>query len=330
VKGHAHKICVYEDGSMYVEYATMEGAEYGHSHGIVRDDKGALVILADSGHTHVLAEGQPTLVVVDADAIVVVAARAPQPRRKGNSTTATQISTVGNVTATPSETSTMKTDAEKLADLQKSHDRLSLIVKLAPALFAHFNTLQSDAQDEFLAKSSTEREAIVVDVGKRRDEATKVVFVSKSTGEIYRASDDSRLVEMAKRDDARSAQLEKASFEKRAVDDMGNYPTSIGARALIIGSVLKSGAEQTLVDEAIEAVKAGDAALKLLAKGSGVNADGDPAPTDKQGAYTALAKGLSTFCAEKSIAKVWTEGLDAFVKTPAGAELQRAYDQASQ
>src|SRR5690606_34325371 len=73
--GHQHKGCVYEDGPLDVEYATMEGAEYGHSHGIVFED-GKLTILADSGHTHELAEGQPGIAVVPADAIVVVQARA--------------------------------------------------------------------------------------------------------------------------------------------------------------------------------------------------------------------------------------------------------------
>jgi hypothetical protein len=35
IDGHQHEVCVCEDGTLYVRYATSAGADREHSHGIV-------------------------------------------------------------------------------------------------------------------------------------------------------------------------------------------------------------------------------------------------------------------------------------------------------
>lgn len=75
VDGHQHQICIWDNGEMYVQSATSEGADMSHSHGIVRNAEGAIEILLDSGHTHQIAEGQPSVIIVEPETIVVVQAR---------------------------------------------------------------------------------------------------------------------------------------------------------------------------------------------------------------------------------------------------------------
>jgi hypothetical protein len=327
VDGHAHKICIYDDGSLYVEYATMAGADSSHSHGIIRGEDGTLTILADSGHSHVLAEGQPSLVVVDANAIVVVAQHAPAAK----STRSIATPKVDINPATPSENATMKTDAEKIADLTKRNERLERIAKLSPAHFGHMLVLSLDAQDEFLAKSTADRDAVIAEVVKRDDEANKVVYVSKSDGAVYRAKDDARMIDMAKRLDAQADEIEKADIRKAAAELLGGKaPGSDETHDDIVRSLRKSGLPKERIDAMTAAVK-GLVEVSKLGKGA-AGAGGSDTPTSGDSADTlaALEKGLVEFCKAQKIEKhLWTVGLDAFKQTTEGAALKRAYDEST-
>lgn len=336
VNGHQHKLCVYDDGSMWLDSAVMEGADDPHSHGVIFDN-GTLTILADSGHTHQLAEGQPGLVVVPADAMVVVAARAPgSPTRIAVQSDPREL--VSPVKSTPSqplphkgitpEKSPMATEQDKtIADLTAKLSKAERIAKLSGAHKAHFDTLTNDDAEAFLAKSNTERDALVAEFSKRNDEANKVIYVSKSTGDVYKAKDDSRLVEMAKAMDKQAETIEKADIRKRAAEVLGGMPGTDEAHDLIVRSLVKSGAKQEEIDAAF-ATLTGMKASSTIGKRAPGAGEVDLQSGNPDDAMVALEKGLTTFAKAQNITKnIWTDGLNAFVQTTEGAALKRAYDE---
>lgn len=331
VDGHQHRICVYEDGSMWVDHATMTDAQYSHSHGIVFED-GKLTILADSGHTHELAEGQGGVVVVPQDSIVLVQASvSPTTNARGAKVVAaksTRPAVMPQRGLTSTEKSQMPDQNEsKIADLEKQVARLSKIAKLSGAQKSHFDTLSADDAEAFLAKSNTERDSAVAEVSKRNEEADKVVYVSKSTGDVYRAKDDARLVEMAKRMDDQAQAIEKSNIRKQAAEVLGGMPGADDAHDLIVRSLTKSGAKQEEIDAAFAVLK-GMKATSSVGKSAPGFGGTEPQTGDAGDALTALEKGLKAFAKAQNITKnVWTDGLNAFVKTDEGAALKRAYDE---
>lgn len=325
--GHAHKVCVYEDGSLYVEYATMEGAEYSHSHGIVFED-GALTILADSGHTHALAEGQPGLAVVPADAIVVVQARAQNDTTITTNTKSTRSPAMQHAGLKQKEPTMPNEHETKIADLEKQVARLSKIAKLSGAHKAHFDTLAGEDADAFLAKSNADRDALTAEIAKRHEEAEKVVYVSKSTGDVYKAKDDARLVDMAKRMDEQAIAIEKAAIRKQAAELLAGMPGADEAHDLIVRSLLKSGAKQEEIDASLATLKGMRESSTLGKRAPGFGGT-EPTADNADEALAALTKGLTTFAKAQNITKnVWTDGLNAFVQTDEGKALKRAYDDA--
>jgi hypothetical protein len=339
VDGHQHKICVYDDGSMYVEYATMGGADCAHSHNIVFEG-GQLTILADSGHTHELAEGQPGLVIVPQDTIVVQASARSFPgvtdEKVARAIAAREQlaakSTRGNKMPHGGSTSTEKSqmpdqNETKIAELEKQLARLSKIAKLSGAQKSHFDTLNADDAEGFLAKSNADRDALVADIAKRNEETNKIVYTSKSTGDVYRANDDARLIEMAKRMDAQADEIEKADIRKAAAETLGKLAGGNDVHDLIIRSVKKSGASAEKIGEALTAMKGWNALAASAGVAKGENPGADPQPN--QDLFAALEKGLKKFAKDNDITKnVWTEGLAKFAKTDEGAALKRAYDEA--
>lgn len=310
VDGHQHKICVYDDGAAYCEDATSEGAAEEHSHGVMCGPDGSLAILMSSGHTHQLAAGQPALVVVEPGTTVVVAARAPLSK-------STRPHAVGNVNAQP-EPMIMKTDAEKLADLQKSHDRLERIAKMSGGQKIHFDTLTGDRADEFLAKSDAERDAVVTAELAKRADAEKIVYTAKSDGAVYRAKDDVRLVDMAKRMDAQAEAIEKADIRKAAAACLGNVAGTDEVHDYIVKSIRKGGGDAAMIDAAIKSLSSANEFAKSVGKAAGF---GGTEPSEDE----PLAKfntGLAAFA--KTIGKAPNAATGEFLRTPAGADLYAA------
>lgn len=314
VDGHQHKICVFDDGSMWLEHATSAGASSSHSHGIVQGE-GGLVILADSGHSHALAEGLPGVVVVPADAVVVVT-----DENKAASANSARNST--------QPTPTSKVDSMK-------------IVVLSEAQKAHYDTLTGKDAEAFLEKSYAERSA---DVQKALD-ADTVVFKGELTGIEVRKSQGDFALKLAKsaedsekraRDAANAVAVEKAAREavelsKRAKETMPNLAGSDEVHCAVLKAV-ESIADETLRGEAIAALKAANEAARSREVAKGVNAGNPPElATDSSGAYDALEKGLVAYCKANSIpaVKTWTDGLVAYEQTTEGAALKSAYDRAA-
>ena len=232
VDGHQHQICIWDNGEMYVQSATSEGAEMSHSHGIVRGADGAIEILLDSGHTHSIAADQANVVIVEPETIVVVQARAPQSDNKiavrvdGAALARASKSTQPKAsTKMDSQVKENAVDKDQIiADLTKRAERAERIVKMSGAHKTHFDTLTGDDAEAFLAKSNAEREAIVKAVRDADAALSEVVYTSSSTGETFSKRDDARLVSMAKRADEQAAQIEKADVRKQAAEILGGMP----------------------------------------------------------------------------------------------------------
>jgi hypothetical protein len=264
VDGHAHSIECCEDGSFYLSWATAAGADNGHTHAIVFEG-GKLVILADSGHSHELAEGQPGVAVVPADALVIVAARAPKKTDASKSTPP-----IAPRSVNPQVKETAVDKDQIIADLTKRLERSDKIAKMSGAHKAHYDTLTGDDAEAFLAKSNADRET-VVKAARDADAAKNEVVYTSLAGEVFTKRDDARLVASVKRGDELEKAREAESIAKQAKETIGNLAGSDAVHQLIVRSLVKSGAPQTDIDAALTAMKgwASESRVGKRAPGSG-------------------------------------------------------------
>jgi hypothetical protein len=355
VDGHVHVLDLDDPSCWYqpwysTSYQTSEGATNGHSHPWTFDTTtGAITIGADSGHTHTVTAVVPPDVlaafaaldaardqenaaiaadpteaicepVTDEESsgkvqLVVVQARAPIGK-------STQGAAAPHVALTTEESMSNTPDlAKQLADLTKSHERLARIAKLSGAHKAHFDTLSADDAEVFLAKSATDRDALCAEVSKRDEEANKVVYVSKSSGDVYKAKDDPRLVEMAKAMDKQAVEIKKAAIRKTAAEVLGGKAPGDDETHDFIVEALGGN------EKAMTALKGLVASSTIGKKAPGFNGS-DPAAASETDALTALTTGVTKFAKEKNIPNVWTDAMAAFVQTDEGKALKRAYDEA--
>lgn len=357
--GHAHTVSL-DDPARYwcdqlqTSYQTAEGADYGHSHAWVFDAKtGAITVADDSGHSHTIeavvpsdvlalytvreaqrdaanladaaSDGAPSQEISDeesrsAPTVVVVTARAPHSK----STRSGSASESGLNTKEPIMAN--ENDA-KIADLTKRNERLERLAKLNGAHKAHFDSLTGDAQDEFLAKSAADRDAVIADVVKRAEEAEKVVYTSTSTGVVYKAKDDPRLIDMAKRLDEQAQAIEKADVRKAALEVLGGMPGDDETHDFIIAS-LRKGGDPVKAQKALEALKGMKATSTIGKAAPGFGGSQTELAGDVDATMAALEKGLVAFCKAQNITKnLWTDGLAAFVQTDEGKALKKAHDE---
>jgi hypothetical protein len=319
VEGHAHKICLSDEGEMWCSYATMAGADCSHSHGVTRDANGGLLILADSGHSHELAAGQPVVVAVPEGAVIVTmrantgsvspttnraAAKAAAPK----STPSTALNKVADMN-----------DAEKILELTKSLDRASRIAKLSGAHKTLFDATPADEQDAFLAKSNSERDALLAASIEKSKAANEVVYTSKSTGETYAKSDDVRLVAMAKRLDEQAEEVEKADIRKAAAETLGNVAGDEATHDYIVKSIRKGGGSKEVIEAAIKTLKSANEFAKTATRAAGF---GGTAPSDNTSAFEKFNTALATFA--KSVSKTPVQATADFLRTPEGSQLYAA------
>ncbi|HVH39237.1 MAG TPA: XkdF-like putative serine protease domain-containing protein [Gemmatimonadaceae bacterium] len=311
VDGHAHAICVYDDGSLRVEYATMAGVEYGHSHGIVRGEDGTLTILADSGHTHELAAGQPGLVVVPENTIVVVSADAFAPEAvamRSPSTIAPSAKSRASESSLSSGgrnvASMSTTEAEKIAELEKRYERIS---NLSATEFTVWKSLPVTDREAFLAKSHADRQPAIESF-----EKANAVEYTADNGTVYRKSDDPRLVDLAKQADAANRRANEADLAKRATETLGG--ASDIQRAIVKAiEAIKDGTER---EKATEYIKGLVATSRIDKAADGFASDDSDKPTGPAAEFDALTeKYAKDNNVTKSAARV------AVMKTPEGRRL---------
>lgn len=304
VDGHAHAVRVYDDGSLYVEHATMAGAEYSHSHGIVFEN-GVLTILADSGHTHEMAEGQPSVAVVPADAIVV------QASARANKSTQTKPT--------------------------KEGDSMKIVV-LSEAQYAHYSKLSPSEQEAFINMSSAERDAVIEQAAK----ADPVVFkgertgieVRKSQGEFARKLAEQaenlakQSAEQAEAIAKRDEEIEKAEVAKAAADLFkGKAPGADEAHQDIVRALRKSGLPAERLTAAMAVIEGLVNVSPIGKTAPGGNPGKDPEAQTSADALASYEKKLVEYAKANNFKNVWTDARAAFNRTEEGAALKRAYDE---
>lgn len=198
----------------------------GHSHPYVVGEGGAVTIGEAANHTHQVAVASA----------------------KGNS-------------QNPKHGSQMSSPSKDNVDLEKRIDTLVADLATAKALAsmtdaqkAHLDTLTGDAAATFLA-ATPEKRGELVEAAKAED---PIVYTSKRTGDVFRKSDDSRLVAMAKRDDER--ELEATALRKE------NRDRELKARVAKEFAHLPGGEDaQVALLEAVESIEDADARKAALA-----------------------------------------------------------------
>lgn len=253
VDGHAHTVEICEGGEMWTSWATAAGAESGHQHAVTLVD-GAITILADSGHSHVLAEGQPGVLFAPADVIIVPIQASAFPTKNAATRRAPLSKSPPPIAVR--NVDTMKTAEEKLADLQKSHDRLERIAKMSGAHKAHFDTLGAEDAEAFLAKSGADRDAVL----KTAADADPVEV--EFDGQSFRKSAGPGVIALAKKAKEQAEAIEKAEVRKAAQEHLGNLAGDDDTHDLIVRSLRKSGAKAEDIGKAFTAMKGWNALAK--------------------------------------------------------------------
>ena len=175
--------------------------------------------------------------------------------------------------------------------------------------FAFAKRLVGGELAAYLAKSATERA-----------EAAKPVHVAKS-GEVFYASDDARLVSMAKAHDAMAEQVElakaataTAEIAKAAASIPHVKGADLIAKAIHGGALTADERKSALADLA-----AVNASIALITQPIGKG--GAPGPSSALEAFDA---GLATFA--KAAGKAPDAIADEFMSTPEGQRLYAAYE----
>ncbi len=318
VMGHQHEAHSYDGQEPWMSDATAEGAAMSHRHIVVREPDGSLTVLADSGHTHTLTERGPEVVVVPDDAIVIpeeIAARAPQE--------SPPVAKSRNVTI---KDNTMDPTKE-LADLKALQEKLNAKIAELEASLADATVQASltDTEKEQIASMSASeaKRFVALDKAARSAVIEKALesnpIVATIDGVVYRKNTaGSQLAKMLQE------QLEKgesAEIEKQADAHLGFLVGDKASHADLIKAV--HAHTKGNLEKRAKLLSVLDGA-NAIAKGRTKAAGFDGALTGN--AYEALTKGLTKFCAEQKIAKVWTEGLAKFQATDEGRALNDAHN----
>lgn len=168
-------------------------------------------------------------------------------------------------TMTISETED-KTAEERFAALETENATLKAVNALSPTHKAHYDAMDAELDDPsaFLAMTSEQRDAEVAKAAEKAADTNPVIFTDVD-GNEYRKNDDPRLVSMAKgrdedRKDAIKARVttENADLEKRATDDLANFPGDVDTRKAILKAVdgIKDEAVRSAAHDALKAQNA--------------------------------------------------------------------------
>lgn len=309
--GHSHAVWVWPDNvGGETSYGKGPDDEMGHSHPWAMDALGNVTIGENDGHVHTVDVG--------------VLARALMAAKRDRGA---KVQDDGSLEP-PQGSNSMPNDNDgkqkqeletQVADLTKRAERADAIVALSAEHRAHFDALEGEAQDQFLAKSADERDAIL----RAEAEADKVVYKA-ADGTEFRASDDPRIVAQAKRADeahakaeAAEKRAEDAELRKRVDDVLSHSPGTIEERMETLRAV-EGIADQAQREASLKALKAGNEALKagFERKGTGDGGDADLDDSSPEGQLHALVTKRMT---EDKISEheAYTKVLD----TPEGREL---------
>lgn len=271
VAGHQHVLdlsCIDSDGFGYT-WSAETGKEHGwHSHRWQRDpETGVVKILDNAGHGHDVPDGTtadlpkpPPSTILDATpGVQYVSARAPGvPLTSG--------SAASSVTS-KSHTTEPKMTPEQIEALNKRLAKAESLASMSDAEKAYLAKLGSAQADDFIAKSITDRAAIM-----KSDEPV----YTATDGTVFRKSDDERLWKAVKRADEMEKSFaeeklarKRAEFSKQANEDMGNLPGDAATHAAVIEAITSGIGDEAVRKAAFEAIRAGNAAIAKAGKTSG-------------------------------------------------------------
>ena len=206
-----------------------------------------------------------------------------------------------------------KTEVEELMrkqseELTEKVEVAEMVAEMTDAERAHYKSLTGDARQDFLFMEPAQRSKVL----KSAEDDNPVVYKA-ANGDEFRQKDDPRMVKMAKeRDEERKSFLKmqakaaQTEFEKRAKEELPNFPGTVETRAAIIKAV--DGIEdETLRDEAMKSLKANNAKMAKAFETVGTNQSGYVPGTDgsDRTAFDELDKK-----AKELVEK--TEGLDYY------------------
>jgi hypothetical protein len=155
-----------------------------------------------------------------------------------------------------------KSQADLATEKAKSEE-LDVIAKMTDEEKAAMAKMDEDEVKKFISLSVDNRGTFMAKAKADAADANPVIFKSKSSGEEFRKSDDPRLVDMAKRDDARETEMAKmrsdsadAHFEKKAKIDFAKFQGETSTKTALAKAVagIKDEASRASVSEMLEGV----------------------------------------------------------------------------
>lgn len=216
--------------------------------------------------------------------------------------------------------------AEDKKVLEANLAKAEAIAKMTDAEKAAMADMDDEGKEKFIAAKPEDRKKEVA----KRAEANPVIYKSKSTGAEYRKSDDPRLIDLAKRDDEREAELAKMrsdaldeTFSKRASTELARFPGELTIKTALVKAV--AGIKDDTVRKGVEDMLKGvHGKLSVMLKEIGTGADdtsGDDADGDvKKAAETSLDKMAKDYMA-KNAGVTFAKAYDAVLKTAEGQKL---------
>lgn len=268
VDGHSHLLDVSTIAGQ-TSWEISSSSDSGHSHPYIIDGGNVIIGEAD-GHTH---------------EVEVIASK---NAGNGNS---------NNGDPMPDQTPTPDAKSvERIDELEKALAFQSSLGAMTDAQKAHRATISDSAEADAFVMLAPEKREAAVEAAKSAD---AVVYVSKADGTEYRASDDPRLVALAKRDDEREIELAKAKdaretevYKARAKAELAHLPGDEAVQVALLKAVDTIDDEE-LRGKVLEAVKANDA--KVAQTGERVGASGaDASGGDAEKQLEQLAKVYAT------------------------------------
>lgn len=156
--------------------------------------------------------------------------------------------------------------------------KAAALAELTDAEKSYYKGLSDDAKAIFLKSSADDRkEEVEADVANKA--AADPVIYKSADGTEYKKSDDARLVEMAKRDDVREADMKKmrddaanAAFEKTATKDFAKFKGELSVKTALAKAVAGIR-DETIRDGVKEMLKAAHSAVGLTLKEVGSGSD---------------------------------------------------------
>lgn len=281
-----------------------EGEEFGHDHSWVRMDDGSIQITMSEGHGH-------ELMGADEDLNKAAGEGSPADSTSKGIDTGGDDRDDSNMTKQndPAPEPKDGVSQEQFEAMEKRAERAESVATLPQDQRSHFDGLDQEGQDQFLAKSSQERESIM----KNLADANPVVYTAED-GTEFRKNDDQRLVQMAKDRDQDRAELtkererrENAEFEKRASTELKHLRGSDEDKAALLKAVESLPEEQR--EKVSEILKSQDAGISKALTTMGVKGN-DPEGSSPEDRLDAMAKKRAS---EKSISfeKAYREVLES-------------------